>query len=63
MTSRKPLPNSNVDDKIAMLRKMQKQVEARNLLMKILLEHPEKRTLIDEELWKKKTNPSKRKNE
>jgi hypothetical protein len=62
MTNKKPLPNSNVDDLIECLRKMKEEEEARRLLMKILLEHPEKRTEMDEELWKKKTNPSKRKN-
>jgi hypothetical protein len=44
-----------------MLRKHKEQVEARELLMKVLLEYPEKKTEMDEELWKKKTNPSKRK--
>jgi hypothetical protein len=62
MTSKKPLANSSVDDLIEMLRKYKEEKEARDFLMRILLEHPEKKTEMDEELWKKKTNPSKRNN-
>jgi len=61
MTNNKHSTNSSIDELIEYLRKMKEQEEARKLLMKILLEHPEKRTEMDEELWKKKTNPSKRK--
>lgn len=62
MTNKKLSHSSSVDELIECLRKMKEQEEARKLLMKILLEHPEKKTEMDEELWKKKTNPSKRKN-
>lgn len=61
MTNKKASQNSEVDKLIESLRKMKEQEEARKLLMKILLEYPEKRIEMDEELWKKKTNPSKRK--
>jgi hypothetical protein len=61
MSNKKPLLNSNVDKLIEALRKQKEDREARELLMRILLEHPEKRTEMDEELWKRKTNPSKRK--
>lgn len=62
MRSKKLLPNSNVDALLEILRKHREDMEARELLMRILLEHPEKKTEMDEELWRKKTNPSKRKN-
>lgn len=62
MTRRKLSHNSSdIEDIIKVLRKQQADKEARELLMRILLEHPEKRTEMDEELWKKKINPSKRK--
>jgi hypothetical protein len=61
MTNKKPLSNSKVDELIEILRKERDQAAARELLMRLLLEHPEKKTEMDEELWKKKTNPSKRK--
>jgi poly(A) polymerase Pap1 len=63
MPNKKHSANSNVDDLIDMLRKYKDEKEAKELLMRILLEHPEKRLDMDDELWKKKTNPSKRKNE
>lgn len=61
MPNKKHSANSNVDDLIDMLRKYKGEREARDFLMRILLEHPEKKTEMDEELWKKKTNPSRRK--
>jgi hypothetical protein len=47
---------------LIILRQNKQQEEARKLLMRILLEYPDKKTEMDEELWKKETNPSKRKN-
>jgi len=61
MTSKKPSPNLSIDAMIAILRKNREQENARELLMRILLEHPDKRIEMDEELWKKETNPSRRK--
>lgn len=61
MTSKKTSPNLSVDDMLIILRQNKQQEEARKLLMRILLEYPDKRIEMDEELWKKETNPSKRK--
>lgn len=63
MTSKKTSHNLSVDDMLIVLRQNKEQEKARKLLMRILLEHPDKRIEMDEELWKKETNPSKRKNE
>lgn len=61
MTNKKTSPNLSVDDVLTILRQNKQQEEARKLLMRILLEYPDKKIEMDEELWKKKTNPSKRK--
>jgi hypothetical protein len=63
MTNKKTSPSLSIDDMLKILRQNTQQEEARKLLMRILLEYPDKRIEMDEELWKKQTNPSKRKNQ
>ena len=61
MTNKKTSPSLIIDDMLKILRQNKQQEEARKLLMRILLDHPDKIIEMDEELWKKETNPSRRK--